>query len=98
MTVILMAGVSITAATVMTLVWFVDPVSDFNIIVCSYINYHIFFVLDEQFPPVQNVTVTDIGPTTFTVRWNVSVNSSGMGWFNTLSMILVSLITEIQLL
>ena len=48
-------------------------------------------LLDERFPPVENVTVTDIGPTTFTVRWNVSVNSSGIRciWFNTLTVSLL---------
>ena len=31
-------------------------------------------ILDELFPPVENVTVTDVGPTVFTVQWNVSIN------------------------
>ena len=33
---------------------------------------HAFFILDEPFPPVENVTVTNVGPTYLTVHWEVS--------------------------
>ena len=35
--------------------------------------------LDELFAPVENVTVTNVGPTSLTVQWDVSVNLSGLG-------------------
>ena len=43
----------------------------------------IFFAIDiEQFAPVENITVTDVGPTSFTVQWNVSINLRRLGRFN----------------
>ena len=70
-----------TAAIPMMLVWSAVPVSGF-------IAYYQFLIdiaswyytptlyIDELFPAVANVTVTDIGPTSFTVQWNVSIAST----------------------
>ena len=66
--------VTITAAIMMILVWFVVQVSDLNKIVLNLSNEyaHALFILDEPFPPVENVTVTNVGPTYLTVHWEVS--------------------------
>ena len=68
----LTAGVSITAAITVMLVWFAVPVSDFNYSYHVCIQSLLFCRLDEVYPPVENVTVTNVGPTFFTIRWNVS--------------------------
>ena len=33
----------------------------------------VLFDLGDQLPPVKNLTVTNVGPTYFTVHWNVSI-------------------------
>ena len=75
---ILMAGVTITAAIMMMLVWFVDQVSDFIVTIVRHAN-NCYVSLDELFAPVENVTLTNVGATSITVQWNVSVNLSGLG-------------------
>ena len=55
------------------------------------------FAIDgEQQAPVENVTVTNVGPTSFTVQWNVSINLRGLGGFNSHSRF--SSFSEVQLL
>ena len=68
------AGVTITAAIMMILVWFVVQVSDLNKIVLNLSNEyaHALFILDEPFSPVENVTVMNVGPTYLTIHWEVS--------------------------
>ena len=43
------------------------------LIIVSYVS------LDKLFAPVENVTVTNVGTTSVTVQWDVSVNLSGLG-------------------
>ena len=78
MIVTLMAGVTITAVIMMMLVWFVDQVSDFIVTIVRHAN-NCYVSLDELFAPVENVTLTNVGATSLTVQWNVSVNLSGLG-------------------
>ena len=40
---------------------------------CMYF-FAIHTIDGEQLAPVENVTVTNVGPTSFTVQWNVSIN------------------------
>ena len=78
MIVTLMAGVTITAVIMMMLVWFVDQVSDFIVTIIRHAN-NSYVSLDELFAPVENVTLTNVGATSVTVQWDVSVNLSGLG-------------------
>ena len=56
-----------------------------------------FFAIDgEQLGPLENVTVTNVGSTFFTVQWNVSINIRGLGRFNSHS--IFSFFSEVQLL
>ena len=75
---ILMAGVTITAAIMMMLVWFVDQVSDFIVTIIRHAK-NCYVSLDKLLAPVENVTVTNVGTTSVTVQWDVSVNLSGLG-------------------
>ena len=53
------------------------------------------FALDDPFPPVENVTVTNVGPTSFTVQWNVSSYQLLFeGWDNLSQIILDSLLLQ----
>ena len=80
MIVILMAGVSITVTITTMLVWFATPVSDSGYTEIRSVGHIVFFLAESVLlAPVENVTATNVGSTSFTVRWNVSLQFQQVG-------------------